>query len=244
MVDRMNYWPGDAGLVLGLGGGHDSQQEERSSPQGNLPASHHVVPLMKKLMLLAALLTGTGLAQSQTLFINGVALQAKPVKLNGETYYQLRASDLTRVGAITPGGVLPNIQAIKGCVGDTLFNGVYTVQLVKAIRESDRFGVTLKVSNASKKELFNFMLFSPSDVKAATGTGQALDLQNYDGSWLEKLLPGANTTVTTYNSTTAAKGFTRLLIRPGADALQDLREAKLPLAKVYNMEFDLTCQKK
>lgn len=199
---------------------------------------------MTKFMLLAALLTGTGVAQSQTLFINGVALQAKPVQLNGETYYQLRASDLTRVGAITAGGVSPNTQAIKGCVGDTLFNGVYTVQLLKTIREGGRFGVTLKVSNASKKELYNFMLFSPSDVKAATGTGQALDLQNYDGAWLEKLLPGANTTVTTYTTTAAAKGFTRLLIRPGTDALQEIREAKLPLAKVYNMEFDLSCQNK
>lgn len=199
---------------------------------------------MKKFMLLAALLTGTGLAQSQTLFINGVALQAKPVKLNGETYYQLRASDLTRVGAITAGGVSPNIQAVKGCVGDTLFNGVYTVQLLKVIRESGRFGVTLKVSNASQKELFNFMLFSPSDVKAATSAGQAIELQNYDGPWLEKLLAGANTTVTTYNNTDAAKGLTRLLIRPGTGALQEIRDAKLPLAKVYNMEFDLSCQKK
>ncbi|MFB9992508.1 hypothetical protein ACFFLM_11070 [Deinococcus oregonensis] len=199
---------------------------------------------MKKFMLLAALLTGTGVAQSQTLFINGVALQAKPVQLNGETYYQFRASDLTRVGAITAGGISPNIQAIKGCVGDTLFNGVYTVQLLKVLRESGRFGVTVKVSNASKKELYNFMLFSPSDVKAATGTGQALDLNNYETSWVEKLLPGANITLTTYNDTVAAKGFTRLLIRPKTDALEEIREAKLPLAKVYNMEFDLTCQKK
>jgi len=199
---------------------------------------------MKKLFLVAALLTGTVLAQTQTVFINGVALNAKPVKLNGETYYQLKASDLTRVGAITAGGVKPNNDAIKGCVGDTLFNGVYSVQLLKVDRRSDRFGVTLKVANASKQELYNFLLFSPGDVKAATKGGQSLDLTNYDGAWLEKLLPGANATVTPYtSSTTAAQGLTRLLIRPDADGVKGLQQAKLPLAKLYNMEFDLSCEK-
>jgi hypothetical protein len=199
---------------------------------------------VKTLLLVPALLTSTSAAQTQTVYINGVALTAKPVKLNGEMYYQLKASDLTRVGAITAGGVKPNTEAIRGCVGDTLFNGVYSVQLLKVYREEDRFGVNLKVANASKKELYNFLLFSPGDVKAATKGGQSQDLNNYDGSWLEKLLPGANTTVTTYTgSTNAAQGFTRLLIRPSADAVKGLQEAKFPLAKLYNMEFDLSCTK-
>ncbi|EYB69577.1 hypothetical protein DEIPH_ctg004orf0097 [Deinococcus phoenicis] len=199
---------------------------------------------MNKFLLLTALLTGTVGAQTRTVFINGVALPATPVQKNGETYYQLRASDLKRVGAITAGGVTPNIEAVKGCVGDTLFNGVYTVQLLSVAQNGERFGAVLKVSNASKKELQNFMLFYPADVKAVNRAGNAVETNNYDGPWFDRLLPGTHVTVRPSTGNTNIRDFTRLLIRPGASFIKELRDAQLPLAKVYNMESDLTCKKK
>ena len=42
---------------------------------------------------------------------------------------------------------------------------------------------------------------------------------------------------------TTQKDWTRVLIRPGTNGIKKLQEARLPLAKVYNMEFDLTCKK-
>ncbi|MFC4640236.1 hypothetical protein [Deinococcus hohokamensis] len=199
---------------------------------------------MKRLLSLAALLTGLASAQTQTVFINGVALPSTPVQVGGVTYYQFKASDLQRVGALTAGGVKPKIEAVKGCVGDTLFNGVYTVQLLGTAKAGDRFGVILRVSNASKKTLSNFMMFSPSDVNAATAGGSATKMPNYDGPWLDDLLPGSNVTVRTFTGNLSKdQGFTRLLIRPDADAVKELKKERLPLARVYNMEFDLTCKK-
>ncbi|GAA4022307.1 hypothetical protein GCM10022631_40960 [Deinococcus rubellus] len=157
----------------------------------------------------------------QTVFINGVALQTTATQKNGETYYQFRASDLKRIGAITAGGVKPRTDAVKGCVGDTLFNGVYSVQLVKAGNVDGAFGVTLKLSNASK-QLYNFMAFAPSDVVAATDFSTA-PLNNYQGSWIDTLLPG---TAVTLQAVTGSDGavtkWPRLLIRPSADAVKEL----------------------
>lgn len=197
---------------------------------------------------LALLLAGTAAAQTtpptQTVFINGVALKATPITRNGVAYYQLSADDLKRVGAITAGGVTPKVSAIRGCVGDTLFNGVYTVQLLNTFTDGDRFGATLLLANASKQTLHNFMMFSPSDVQVANKADNVLPLNNYVDRWTEQVPAGAKTTLQTTTNNTTQKDWTRLLIRPGADSIKELQQAKLPLAKVYNMEFDLTCQKK
>ena len=176
--------------------------------------------------------------------INGVELQATATTKNGETYYQFKASDLKRIGAITAGGVTPKTDAIKGCLGDTLFNGVYSVQLIKAGNVDGAFGVTLKLSNASKQQLYNFMAFSPSEVVAATDSS-AVPLNNYKGQWIDTVFPGTSVTLQTETDNQgAATRWTRLLIRPGADSIKALQKAKMPLAKVYNMEFNLTCTKK
>lgn len=199
------------------------------------------------LLLLAGTAAQTAPAQTapptQTVFINGVALKAIPITRSGVSYYQLRADDLGRVGAITAGGVTPKISAVKGCVGDTLFNGVYTVQLLNTFWDGDRFGATLRLANASKQPLHNFMAFSPGDVVAANKADNTLPLRNYAGNWIETLPPGAKITLKTTTENTTQKGWTRLLIRPGDDNVRELQKAKLPLAKVYNMEFDLTCNK-
>lgn len=202
---------------------------------------------MNKTTLLL-LLAGTAAAQttppSQTVFINGVALNATQVTRDGAVYYQLRADDLKRVGAITAGGVTPKISALKGCVGDTLFNGVYTVQLLNTYWDGDRFGVTLLFANASKQTLHNYMTFSPGDVQVANKADNVLQLTQYEDSWIQTVPAGAKTTVKTTTSSTTQRDWTRVLIRPSADGIRRLQEAKLPLAKVYNMEFDLTCKKK
>lgn len=199
---------------------------------------------MKKVLPLTLLLCGGAIAQTQTVFINGVGLTATQVTEKGVAYYKLKADDLKRVGAITAGGVTPKVDAVKGCVGDTLFNGVYTVQLLDTAWDGDRFSVTLKVANASKQQLYNFMAFSPNDVKAANKAGNAEAMPNLDGPWVDELLPGSNITVKTRTGNGSRKDWTRILVRPSADSIKELQDKKLPLAKLYNMEWDLTCKKK
>ncbi|GAA5437053.1 hypothetical protein ACMT4L_14075 [Deinococcus sp. A31D244] len=198
------------------------------------------------LLSLSVLTAQSALAQTtRTVFINGVALQATPVQKGGQTYYQFSETDLKRVGAITAGGVTPNTDAIRGCVGDTLFNGVYTVQLLQVGLDDDRFTAKLRVSNASKQELHNFMIFAPGDLYVANGAANATSMPNYDGQWIDTLLPGTNVTLqASTGSQPAGTNWTRLLIRPPADAIKELQQAKLPLARIYNMEFDLTCTRK
>lgn len=198
------------------------------------------------LLLSLGLLTLTpAVAQAtQTVFINGVALQATPVQKGSETYYQFRASDLKRIGAITAGGVIPKIDTIRGCVGDTLFNGVYTVQLLQAGLTDGRFTVKLNVANASKQKIHNVMTFSPGDLYVASGTANAMALPHSTGRWIETLLPGTGTALHTSSDALPPEvSWTRVPLRPGSEAVKSLQQAKLPLAKVYNMEFDLTCKK-
>ena len=85
------------------------------------------------------------------------------------------------------------------------------------------------------------MAFSPSEVVAATASSAA-PLNNSVDKSVESLLPGTSITLQTETGNDgAATRWTRLLIRPSKDAIQELQKARLPLAKVYNMEFDLTC---
>lgn len=85
--------------------------------------------------------------------------------------------------------------------------------------------------------------FNPSDVKAANKAGSAVEMPN-SSNWIQTLLPGANITMKTSTSSTDRKDWTLILIRPDPDTIKELQQAKMPLAKVYNMEFDLTCKKK
>jgi hypothetical protein len=200
-------------------------------------------PVLLTSVFLALWAVPAAAQSTRTVFINGVALQATATQRNGETYYQFRASDLQRIGALTAGGVSPRVDAIRGCVGDTLFNGVYSVQLLRAGPEDTRFGVQLKLTNASSQTLQNFMTFSPSEIYAATATA-ATPLPNFQGRWIDTLLPGTAIILRTQTDDRgAATRWTRLLIRPDADAVRELQKARLPLARIYNLEFDLTCQK-
>ena len=106
--------------------------------------------------------------------------------------------------------------------------------------------INWSLANASKQQLYNFMAFSPSDVVAATSSNQAVAMPNYTGQWIGSgLLPGTALTLeTSTGSSGAATPWTRLMIRPNKESIKELQRAKMPLAKVYNMEFDLTCKKK
>lgn len=191
---------------------------------------------------LGLLATASALAQStQTVYINGVAVQATATQQGGETYYRFRAGDLKRIGALTAGGVTPKTDAIRGCVGDTLFNGVYSVQLQGVGVVDGRWTATLVLKNASAKPLWSYMVFDPSDVSVADGAGKSVAMSNYVGGWVKDAVPPG--TQTRLQPTVAPGPYQRLLIRPGADSLKELNQAKLPLAKIYNMEFDLTCKK-
>lgn len=168
-------------------------------------------PIRTILSFLALSVTPLAAAQSYSLVVNGQVSSAPAVTVNGQTYVPLSAlktlgipstvtgSTLT-LGAVTPGGANQRA-SLEGCVGDTLFNGLWRLT-VRSIKPAQRYGgqqkgyaVTVEWKNGS----------------AATTDGQntgvkGLQLILQDGSVLEsetvqdllyrKLAQGAGNTFT------------------------------------------------
>jgi hypothetical protein len=151
---------------------------------------------MKKLVIGILILSSlTALAASVTLklSINGATSSTVAIVQNGKTYIPLEALQKAGVKAIIsktdiklelPGFVGGSNQraSLEGCLGETLFNGVWRVKTSKLerIKKSDGtpgWGLMIEVKNGSKTTI------TPVDA-GFDGTGQGIQLAFSDASTL------------------------------------------------------------
>ncbi len=153
---------------------------------------------MKNKLLIVALLFGSSLiawAASSTLklSINGTVYSTNAIVQNGKTYIPLEALQKAGVKAVVsktdvklelPGfvGGVNQRASLEGCLGETLFNGVWRIKTLKleAIKKDGTtpgWGLTLEVRNGSPATI------SPVDA-GFDGTGQGIQLAFADASTL------------------------------------------------------------
>jgi hypothetical protein len=151
---------------------------------------------MKKLVIGILILSSlTALAASLTLklSINGATSSTPAIVQNGKTYIPLESLQKAGVKAIIskteiklelPGfvGGANQRASLEGCLGETLFNGVWRVKTIKLepIKndgDTPGWGLTLEVKNGSKATI------TPVDA-GFDGTGQGIQLAFSDASTL------------------------------------------------------------
>lgn len=146
-------------------------------------------------LLGVALTSGLVLAANATLklSINGKSSSSSAIVQNNKTYIPLEALQKAGVKAVIsktdlklelPGFVGGSNQraSLEGCLGETLFNGVWrvkTIKLEKISKDADTpgWGLTLEVKNGSPATI------SPVDA-GFDGTGQGIQLAFADASTL------------------------------------------------------------
>jgi hypothetical protein len=151
---------------------------------------------MKKLVIGILILSSLGVLAASVnlkLSINGVNSSSPAIVQNGKTYISLEALQKAGVKATVskteiklelPGfaGGTNQRASLEGCLGETLFNGVWRVKTLKLerIKKDDDmpgWGLTLEVKNSSKTTI------TPVDA-GFDGTGQGIQLAFSDASTL------------------------------------------------------------
>ncbi len=151
---------------------------------------------MKNKSLIVAFILGSSFiawAASSTLklSINGTAYSPAVIVQNGKTYIPLEALQKAGVKAIVsktevklelPGfvGGANQRASLEGCLGETLFNGVWRIKTTKLeVLKTDKlgWGLTLEVKNGSPATI------TPVDA-GFDGTGQGIQLAFADASTL------------------------------------------------------------
>lgn len=200
---------------------------------------------MKKTLSIAmfSLLTLAAAQKTQTVYINGQPVQAISTTVNGKPGLSFITSDLQKTGALTQGGSKP-VEAIQGCKGQTLFNGVLRVTLLEAGLKDDHYQVLFKISNGTNKEIsiINDSGFNYEYIWAADDKGNVVKFNYWDenNSPNSSILPGSTRTVIFLTNTSENPTFTptRVLWRIDDKSINK----NLPWAKVRNMEFKLECK--
>lgn len=167
--------------------------------------------LLLGLGLTASSLSGLATATATTyiIFVGGKSSGKSAVLLNGELYVPLslvKQAGLTTVlsgTTLTLGNVVAGgsnqLSSLQGCLGETLFNGLWRLKVVKvaALHKDDQplapgWGVTVEIRNGWKGNL------SPSDSGFATssfitdpgGNSVEVDPYNVQGLQGKRLPPG------------------------------------------------------
>lgn len=205
---------------------------------------------MKTLLMTAVLgLLGVGLAQSQrqTVFVNGVAVEATVSGQGADRTLLLLESDLQRIGALTPGGSAQTPGAIRGCIGDTLSNGAFTVKLVSAEQDGNKYNFAWELRNASSRNIdpHNYFTYRNEEVfnAMANADGEILRI-SYPSVGSSAVPPGGLQRVTGQATNSGEIANLNRVIFRLSDSLVDLLvRGGTPVLDRHNMEFDLTCTK-
>lgn len=192
------------------------------------------------------------------LIINGQnAGQAIVVK--GQTYVPLAALKALGINSSLSAGTLTlgiaqggsnQLAAQEGCIGETLFNGIWRAKVSKVeaidINGQKGYGLTLELRNATKQSLSpadTNVKYSEGDIALALDDGSTVNMNRYDYAWVLETIPQAapKTHQIQFFSDSAAKP-SKLILRIEPIA----KDSRLPVRYSTpdpSFRFNLTCQK-
>ena len=200
---------------------------------------------MKKFMavFLTALLPFAQ-AENLTVNVNGHQVSLPVVTVSGKKVVQMPVDFLRTSGALVTGGA-NQIDALQGCVNQTLFNGMLRVKVTGQTQDlssstNKYVGFTVEVSNGTNKDLYVDDVFHEDRIVMIDQKGQSLSsfYSVKNGSVVStKLLPGASAKLS-YSARfdSAVLPMTKLII-PMRD------DVSLPFTKIRNLRIDLNCKK-
>lgn len=166
------------------------------------------------LALLTLALSPVAAAQSYSLVVNGQVAPAPAIVVNGQTYVPLSALKLLGIPsslkgttltlgaapATSPGGANQRA-SLEGCLGDTLFNGVWRMT-VKSVRPISRYNgqqrgyaVALEWKNGSTATA-DALNTGVKNFQLVLQDGNTLDSENGQQLLYRKLAQGAGNTFT------------------------------------------------
>lgn len=215
---------------------------------------------MKPFLWISFALTLFALAAQTTykLVVNGQNA-GQAIVMNGQTYVPLAALKTLGISSNLAGGTLTlgntqgganQLTALEGCMGETLFNGIWRAKVSKveaiAISGSKGYGVTLELRNGAKQALAptdtNFK-YGEGDIALALDDGTTVNMNRFDYAWVLESIPqaAAKVYVVQFVTDSTAKP-SKLIMRIEPIA----KDSRLPIRYSVadpSFRFNLNCQK-
>lgn len=192
------------------------------------------------------------------LIVNGQNA-GQAIVVNGQTYVPLAALRPLGISSSLSGGTLTlgNTQggsnpltALEGCLGQTLFNGIWRAKVTKveAIDANGQkgYGVTLELRNATSQSLSpsdTNVKFDQGDIALALDDGSTLNMNRYDYAWLLEAIPQAAPKVHVVQFFTDSSAKPSKLIVRIEPIAKDSRLSVRYTAADPSFRFNLACQK-
>ncbi len=215
---------------------------------------------MKQLLWIIFALTLIALAAQTTykLIVNGQNA-GQAIVVNGQTYVPLAALKTLGISSNLAGGTLTlgnaqgganQLTALEGCLGETLFNGIWRgkVTKVEAIEASGQkgYGVTLELRNAAKQSLSpsdTNVKYGEGDIALALEDGSTVNMNRFDYAWVLETIPQAAPKVhqVQFFTESTAKP-SKLIVRIEPIAKDSRLTVRYSVADP-SFRFNLNCQK-
>jgi hypothetical protein len=163
-------------------------------------------------LLVLCLTIGYAANTAYRLVINGKNVAGQAIVVNGQTYVPLSALkaagvqsnlssgtlSLTLPGASAAAGGANQLSALQGCIGQTLFNGIWRVRATKLepieMNGQKGYGVTVEWRNATHHSLTlaaTNVRYGEGDIALALDNGSTVNMYRYDYGWVGDAIPQA-----------------------------------------------------
>jgi len=166
-------------------------------------------PLKLASLLMLCMALGYAANTAYKLVINGKSVAGQAIVVNGQTYVPLAALKAAGVQSDLASGTLSltlpsvagganQLSALQGCLGQTLFNGIWRVRATKLepieMNGQKGYGVTVEWRNATRHSLTlaaTNLRYGEGDIALALEDGSTVNMYRYDYGWVGDAVPQA-----------------------------------------------------
>ena len=208
-------------------------------------------------MLFSLTLLALAAQTTYKLVVNGHNA-GQAIVVGGQTYVPLAALKALGIPSKLAGGTLSlgtaggsnPLAALEGCIGETLFNGIWRAKVSKIeaidINGQRGYGVTLELRNATQQSLSpsdTQVKYDPGDIALALDDGTTLSMNRFDYAWLLEAIPQAapkTHQIQFFTGSSAKPSKLVMRIEPIA------KDSRLPVRYSTpdpSFRFNLACQK-